>query len=93
MTNITVAVPDELAEVARTKGVLDPQRLTTLMCEVLVRETSGDDATETEWYPQEPDDGLSLSEALMKFAGAAGPGLPEDFAANHDHYIHGLPKR
>jgi hypothetical protein len=29
---------------------------------------------------------------LLKFAGKA-EGLPADFAAQHDHYIHGTPKR
>ena len=29
---------------------------------------------------------------LLKYAGAAKD-LPEDFAAEHDHYIHGTPKR
>jgi len=40
----------------------------------------------------EPDDG-SLAERLLKLAGSAGPGLPADLARNHDHYLHGLPKR
>ena len=85
MTSITVEVPNELAEAARA---LDPQRLTTLMCEVLVRETS---AT-ADHYDPTPDDVRSMNEALLSLAGAAGPGLPEDFADNHDHYIHGAPK-
>ena len=83
MTNITVAVPDELAETARAQGVLDPQRLTTLMCEVLVRETeingSAGNAAEV------PSDGRPLFKDLMRFAGSI-PGLPEDLAENHDHY-------
>jgi hypothetical protein len=29
---------------------------------------------------------------LLKFAGALSD-LPADFAAEHDHYIHGTPKR
>jgi hypothetical protein len=29
---------------------------------------------------------------LLKFAGKA-KGLPADMARNHDHYIHGTPKR
>ena len=29
---------------------------------------------------------------LLKLAGIA-KGLPEDFAAQHDHYIHGTPKQ
>ena len=30
--------------------------------------------------------------ALMKFAGCM-PDLPPDFAQQHDHYIHGTPKK
>ncbi len=30
--------------------------------------------------------------SLLKLAGTAKD-LPEDFAAQHDHYIHGTPKR
>jgi len=30
--------------------------------------------------------------ALLRFAGKA-TGLPPDLAENHDHYLHGLPKR
>jgi hypothetical protein len=30
--------------------------------------------------------------SLLKLAGAV-KGLPADFAAQHDHYIHGTPKR
>ena len=33
-----------------------------------------------------------LGEALLKLAGTA-VGLPEDMAEQHDHYIHGTPKR
>jgi hypothetical protein len=33
-----------------------------------------------------------LGEELMKLAGTA-VGLPEDMAAQHDHYLHGTPKR
>ena len=29
---------------------------------------------------------------MLKFAGCV-PGLPADFADQHDHYIHGTPKR
>lgn len=34
----------------------------------------------------------SLAERLLKHAGAV-PGLPPDLADQHDHYIHGTPKR
>ena len=36
--------------------------------------------------------GGTLHETLKDFIGKA-EGLPEDFAAEHDHYIHGTPKR
>jgi hypothetical protein len=34
----------------------------------------------------------SLAEQLQAWAGKAR-GLPVDLARNHDHYLHGLPKR
>jgi hypothetical protein len=33
-----------------------------------------------------------LGKRLMKFAGTVKD-LPEDMARNHDHYLHGKPKR
>ena len=33
-----------------------------------------------------------LGEMLLRHAGKA-VGLPEDLAAQHDHYLHGTPKR
>jgi hypothetical protein len=33
----------------------------------------------------------SWGEALLEVAGSV-PGLPSDFAQNHDHYLHGAPK-
>jgi len=92
MTSITVEVPSELAEAARTQGLLDPQRLTPLVCEMLARAASGD-GTAVDHCDPNLDDCRSLQEALLSLAGAAGPGLPVDFADNHDHYIHGLPKK
>ena len=89
MTSITVAVPDELAEKARAIGLLDPVCLAPLVCEALTRATSG---TMRERGFPEPSDSRSLSEALLSLAGAAGPGLLADFAANHGHCIHGSPK-
>ena len=38
------------------------------------------------------DDSSTLAERLLKFAGAA-EGLPSDMSYNHDHYIHGTPRR
>ncbi|GIW79051.1 MAG: hypothetical protein KatS3mg105_0858 [Gemmatales bacterium] len=34
----------------------------------------------------------SLRDLLLEFAGSCS-GLPHDMAAQHDHYIHGTPKR
>jgi hypothetical protein len=34
----------------------------------------------------------TIGEALLEFAGTA-EGLPRDMARNHDHYIHGAPRR
>jgi len=34
----------------------------------------------------------TLAERLLKRAGTV-PGLPADMAEQHDHYIHGTPKR
>ena len=36
--------------------------------------------------------GETLGQRLLKFAGTA-TGLPSDLAENHDHYIHGRPKK
>jgi hypothetical protein len=34
----------------------------------------------------------SWGEALLEVAGTI-EGLPSDYAQNHDHYLHGLPRR
>ncbi len=38
------------------------------------------------------EDCLSLRATLLELAGTV-EGLPPDFADEHDHYIHGTPKR
>jgi hypothetical protein len=38
-------------------------------------------------------EGKTVWDVLLELAGSAGPGLPADFADEHDHYIHGTPKR
>jgi hypothetical protein len=38
------------------------------------------------------DEYANLREGLLKFAGTV-KGLPPDMARNHDHYLHGTPKR
>jgi hypothetical protein len=40
----------------------------------------------------DPGQEESLRDVLMKFAGCM-TGLPPDMAEQHDHYIHGTPKR
>jgi hypothetical protein len=39
-----------------------------------------------------PEEIQSLREGLRKLSGIA-EGLPDDFAEQHDHYIHGTPKK
>ena len=39
-----------------------------------------------------PDGAARWGDALLEIAGTA-EGLPADFAENHDHYLHGAPKR
>jgi hypothetical protein len=40
----------------------------------------------------EPSRKLTLRERLLKLAGTVDD-LPPDMARNHDHYIHGAPRR
>lgn len=49
-----------------------------------------DAAAETAAAPGQP--GPTLYDRYKRFIGVAA-GLPADFAAEHDHYIHGTPKR
>ena len=46
--------------------------------------------TELEKRPGRPD--RSVWDVLLQFAGKA-EGLPPDLSVNHDHYLHGAPKR
>lgn len=41
---------------------------------------------------RKPRAATSLGKMLLQFAGKA-QGLPADMAKNHDHYLHGLPKK
>jgi hypothetical protein len=36
--------------------------------------------------------GVTVGQRLMRYAGAL-KGLPSDLARNHDHYIHGTPRK
>ena len=38
-------------------------------------------------------EGLPLHELALKFAGTLEGDYPPDLAKNHDHYLHGRPKR
>jgi hypothetical protein len=42
--------------------------------------------------PSKPAQRSTLKERLLKLAGTVDD-LPTDMAGNHDHYIHGTPKR
>ena len=49
--------------------------------------------TKVEVQVQEPPKAASaLGDMLLKHAGK-GEGLPEDLAAQHDHYLYGTPKK
>ncbi|MEW4568794.1 hypothetical protein AB1L88_13085 [Tautonia sp. JC769] len=51
------------------------------------------EGTKVQIQPIEPDEALrDLSQALAEFAGKAQR-LPPDMAEQHDHYLHGTPKR
>ena len=50
------------------------------------------DGAEVQVTLPEKESAATLYDSLKDFIGAA-QGLPEDFAAEHDHYIHGTPKR
>ena len=45
-----------------------------------------------EWLLKRETSQPSVWEKLRSLAGTA-KNLPPDMAANHDHYLHGLPKR
>jgi hypothetical protein len=50
------------------------------------------DGTEVRIEPVNASSGTTLGQRLMKYAGTA-KGLPSDLARNHDHYLHGMPKK
>jgi hypothetical protein len=43
--------------------------------------------------PDSLPQGETVGQRLLKLAGIAGDGLPEDLAENHDHYLYGRPKK
>jgi hypothetical protein len=56
-------------------------------------EAAWPDGTKVRIEPLEPQtDRVRLVSELRDIAGSM-PGLPEDWASQHDHYIHGTPKR
>lgn len=51
------------------------------------------DGTEVRVIPLQPEPRpKTLGQRLLKFAGTID-GLPSDMAENHDHYLHGQPKK
>jgi hypothetical protein len=50
------------------------------------------DGTKVKVLVESPQPRPSLAERLLKHAGTV-PGLPSDLADQHDHYVHGTPKR
>lgn len=42
--------------------------------------------------PSNGDSSSQLREGLLRFSGVV-KGAPSDFARNHDHYLHGTPRR
>ena len=62
---------------------------------VVVLEDNGalPDGTEVRVTPVEHEkESATLGQRLLELAGTA-EGLPPDLAENHDHYLHGLPKK
>ena len=64
---------------------------------VLADEVKLDEGTRVRVEPlkkpgRKPRAASSLGKMLLQFAGKA-KGLPADMARNHDHYLHGLPKK
>ena len=50
------------------------------------------EGTKVRFEPLETEEIPTLAERLKDFIGTA-PGLPCDMARNHDHYLHGQPKK
>jgi hypothetical protein len=59
---------------------------------VLEEEASLAEGTKVRVEPVEDADIPTLAERLKDFIGKA-EGLPSDLAKNHDHYLHGQPKK
>ena len=59
---------------------------------VLVGDPQLAEGTEVEVEPVAAGEAPTIAERFANIVGKA-KGLPEDFAENHDHYIHGAPKR
>jgi len=60
--------------------------------EVVIKTTHEKEPGVTSGAPDPGKAASPLGEALMQLAGTA-VGLPQDMAEQHDHYIHGTPKR
>ena len=60
---------------------------------VLDEPVSLPEGAEVRVEPLEKEDGFrALREGLLKLAGTV-KGMPPDMARNHDHYLHGAPKK
>lgn len=59
---------------------------------VLEEEASLAEGTKVRVEPLETADRPTLAERLKGFIGSL-QGLPTDMARNHDHYLHGQPKK
>jgi len=59
---------------------------------VLDEKVSLPDGTEVRVEPISPVRRMTLAEQFKDIIGIAND-LPEDMSRNHDHYIHGMPKR
>jgi len=61
---------------------------------VVVLENGGSlpEGTRVRVTPLVPVRGETLGQRLLKYAGTARD-LPPDMAENHDHYLHGMPRK
>lgn len=72
--------------------ILDPSAHLPEGSEVEVRPVGSNGDEESIAHSHDPARGTTLLDRYGDVVGIAN-GLPTDFAANHDHYIHGTPKR
>jgi predicted DNA-binding antitoxin AbrB/MazE fold protein len=84
-----------VVEATYEDGVLKPSQPLPLAEREKVRVTVEQEPAATQNVPS--SDGLTLAERLAAMARELPPGaldnLPDDLAAEHDHYLYGTPKR